>query len=96
MPEKLHQNKAVIIGLTPRDAAVHSHLVDEDEIAFVGSSQLALTILGTLGGARGRTVYVTPHASTGLNYEKALATAERCLLKSGNGDREVVYLSSRG
>lgn len=96
MPEKLHQNRGVIIGLTPRDAAVHSHLVEEDEVTFVGSSQLALTILGSLGGMHVRTVYVTPHAATGLNYEKALATAQRCLLKSGHADRQVVYLSSRG
>lgn len=95
MTEKLHQNRGVILGLTPRDAAVHSHHAEEDEVTFIGSSQLSLTISGSVGGMHIRTVYVTPHAATGLNYEKALEVLKRCLHKSHNGDR-IVFLESRG
>ena len=91
---KLHQNRGVILGLTHRDAAVHSQHAEEDEVAFVGSSSQALTILGSVGGIHARTVYVTPHASQGLNYEKALETLKRILVRTGNADR-VVFLASR-
>lgn len=93
--EKLHQNRGVVLGLTYSDAAIHRAHVDEDEVAYVGSSSPALTILGGVAGMHVRTVYVTPHAAQGLNYEKALATLERNLHKSGNPGR-VVMLSSRG
>lgn len=93
MTTKLHQNRGVILGLTPRDAAVHAHEADEDEIVFVGSSSPALTISGGVAGMHVRTVYVTPRAETGLNYEGALAALERCLSRTGG---EVVYLASRG
>lgn len=89
---KLHQNRGVILGITPADAAHYSEHAVEDEIALVGSAQLSLTITGSVAGMHVRTVYVTPRASLGANYEVAMEALQRCLARTGG---DVVHLASR-
>lgn len=90
---KLHQNRGVILGVTQHDAASYAHNAAEDEVVFVGSSSPALTIRGGVGGMHVRTLYVTPHARQGLNYEVALEALEPCLERAQG---TVVHLDSRG
>lgn len=95
MAEKLHQNRGVILGLTQRDAATYRNApqVQEDDVVFVGSAAQKLVLRGSLAGMHVRTVYITPHAAQGLNYEVALEALDLCLRRAGG---KTVQLESRG
>lgn len=91
--EKLYQNRGVILGLTQGDAATYASEASEEDVTFVASAGSKSLILGSVGGMHVRTVYVTPHAASGLNYDVALEALQCCLARTGG---QVVHLGSRG
>lgn len=94
--EKLHQNRAVVLGFDYNDAAFqgrrHPEVAHED-VTFVSANASSLTILGGVGGMHVGTLYVTPAARRGQNYEIAREALETCLRRA---DGRVIELSERG
>jgi hypothetical protein len=99
MTEKIHQNRIVVVGRSPKDAYTYANgprFRDSlDSPVLINAAAHALAILGGFPSHDG-SVYVTPTAPEGANYDAVEAAIERARERNPNlqvveEPREVVH-----
>lgn len=94
--EKLHRERVFVLGADYNDArlvAQRHPAVKGQEVSVLSAAAHRLTILGSVGGAHVRTVYVTPNAHRGEHYDLARQALQVCIDRAGG---QIVHLDAEG
>lgn len=94
--QQLHRERVFVLGADYNDARLTAQrhpAVKGQEVSVVSAAAHRLTILGSVGGAHVRRVYVTPNAHRGEHYDLARQALQTCLERAGG---EFIHLDSEG